>query len=324
MSSLFNSNGLPTLIHPLTHVVLQRILTVAAAFTPPSSNYRYAAAALLFLTTWSYLSTCHIYMENRTWKSIWGFLSTQFLAVYTERLLVSQWNWKDRGPRKYTRCAPLKSERPGEEDEEEVDVRTEAGSQLQGKGQVDDHRSDHVHGSHKSAITTVPQTKFAFAIALLFGTRGVNTPWQSKNTPPFSSKYSSRPPSRLQFLARRCLTVLLGFLIMDFGTSLHLDPKIFALDTVPFFARLSHVTLEETGTKMMNTLALWVINYAFICFFANCWAVFAVALGVSRPEAWPPGFGNVSDAWTLRMFWGWVSSLIPICPAHSVPLLRFD
>ena len=301
---MFDKNGLPTFIHPLTHVVLQRIITVAAAFTPPSSNYRFAAAALLFLTTWSYLSTCHIYMENRTWKSIWGFVSTQFLAVYTERLLVSQWNWKDRGPRNYTQHAPLKSERPGEEGEEGADGVIEAGGELKGNGQVDDHHSDDVNGYYKNAITTVPQTKFAFAIALLFGTRGVNTPWQSKNTPRFSSIYSSRPPSRLQFLARRCLTVLLGFLIMDFGTARYLDPKIFALDTVPFFARLSHVTIEGMVVRMVNMLALWVINYALICFFANCWAVFAVGLGMSRPEAWPPGFGSVSDAWTLRRAWG--------------------
>lgn len=91
---------------------------------------------------------------------------------------------------------------------------------------------------------------------------------------------------------------------MDFGTSQYLDLKIFALDTVPFFARLSHVTFDEMAVRMINTLALWVINYAFICFFANCWAVLAVGLGVSRPEAWPPGFGNVSDAWTLRRYWG--------------------
>ena len=181
---------------------------------------------------------------------------------------------------------------------------TEAGSQIEGKGQVDDHHGVHVHGDHKTTVTTVPQTKFAFAIALLFGTRGVNTPWQAKNTPPFSSKYSSRPPSRLQFLARRCLTLIFGFLIMDFGTTLPLDPKIFALDTIPFFARLSHVTFEEMAVRTINTIALWVINYAFICFFANCWAVVAVGLGWSRPEAWPPGFGNMSDAWTLRRYWG--------------------
>ena len=153
-------------------------------------------------------------------------------------------------------------------------------------------------------------SKSEFAISFLFGTRGVNRPWQTKNVPRFASAlYNpalSLPPTRSQFLIRRFITVVLSFLILDIGTFHPLDPKLFDLATIPFFARLwsGRITLDEIGVRVTNTLANWVMNYAFICFFANCWACLVVGVGLSKPEAWPPGFGALSDAWTLRRCWG--------------------
>ncbi|KAL9076087.1 MAG: hypothetical protein Q9161_001134 [Pseudevernia consocians] len=154
-------------------------------------------------------------------------------------------------------------------------------------------------------------SKYDFALSFLFGTRGINKPWQAKNVPAFSSpNYPSHPlpPTRRQFLLRRSITILLSLLTLDIGTFYPLHPKIFDLATIPLFARLPSssggISADEIVHRIANTVANWIVNYAFICFFANSWACFVVAVGWSEPGAWPPGFGSLADAWTLRRFWG--------------------
>ena len=40
-------------------------------------------------------------------------------------------------------------------------------------------------------------------------------------------------------------------------------------------------------------------------------AATTVAIGISRPCDWPPMFGRLSDAYSLKRFWGYVVAMIP-------------
>ena len=231
--------------------------------------------------------------------------------------MVSGWSWEKKGPRAYTAHMEIRGERsevvvPNGQKENEGDG---GDAHLALTGKVDVYptgskarKDSNGTGRRKDVLTSAPDevpSKYDFALAFLFGTRGINKPWQSKNVAPFSLNYSALPPTRPQFLSRRSLTVVLAFLTIDIGTFHPLDPKLFDLATIPVLARLPlGFASDEIISRTINTVVNWIINYAFICFFANCWACLVVLSGLSVPEAWPPGFAALADAWTLRRFWG--------------------
>ena len=271
------------ILHPLMFLATQRAIALAAAFTDANSALRYPAVIALAVITWQFLSTCHQYMNNRAWKSIAGFISTQFLVLYTERLLLSRWSFRAGGPASNT--------------DESTKVKSSGLSNGNIKSVVETQRAG-PNSDWKARIR--------YAELFLFETRGIGQPWQAKNTPPFSSREPSYIPYRAQFLRRTLLSTSLCFLIVDLLTSQPPDPALFNALDIPFFTGPRNTSAERIAMRSVIAIVHWLVGYCFINFWAGSFALVAVGLGGDSPANWRPMFGDIGEAYTVRRFWGYV------------------
>lgn len=139
------------------------------------------------------------------------------------------------------------------------------------------------------------------AFRMTFNPRGVNTPWQIKNIPPFSSFYGGKP-RRARFLVRQSFMLAWQYLVLDaLLTVTHATwggkggVEFSYLDTPD--GRLSIQTITQMVASFFVThLALDSVHRVLSMFF--------VALTLSEPSDWPPLFGSMWDSYTLRLFWG--------------------
>lgn len=209
------------------------------------------------------------HFDNRGWNAFCGCLIFCFAMVGTERLVVGRW-WVGTG-------GPL-----GEQ-----------------KNAV---------GSGWMGVTA--GEKCSFIIDLLFSPRGVNRAWAAKHIPHFRSSDPAYVPTRAAFLRRRFTSTLVSFLVFDFlANSPPPDPSTFSPSTIPFFRRLDDVTSPELALRLSSTLGFWVNTYCIVNVINGVFALFCVGLGVSEAKDWPPIFGAVGVAFSVRRFWGWLCFL---------------
>ncbi|KAK1991081.1 hypothetical protein LX36DRAFT_663642 [Colletotrichum falcatum] len=70
-----------------------------------------------------------------------------------------------------------------------------------------------------------------------------------------------------------------------------------------FFRRLDGVTAHELAIRSFFAFnSLWG-PYAFYTQLHSSMALFFVALGIDEPDEWPPVFGDIRQAWSLRRLW---------------------
>jgi hypothetical protein len=209
------------------------------------------------------------HFDNRGWNAFCGCLVVGFAMVATERLVVGRW-WVGAG-------GPL------------------------GK------QKNEVGGGWRGATAA---EKWSFIIDLLFSPRGVNRAWAAKNIPHFRSSDPAYVPTRAAFLRRRLTSTLISFLLFDvIANSPPPDPSMFSLSTIPFFRRLDDVTSSELALRLSSTLAFWISTYCIVNVINGVFALFCVGLGVSEAKDWPPIFGAVGEASSVRRFWGWLCPL---------------
>ena len=79
---------------------------------------------------------------------------------------------------------------------------------------------------------------------------------------------------------------------------------LFFSSQVPFFRRLSDVSASEMKTRFLGVLGYWTFQYMVIDVLNAMLAVSTVALRLTSVDVWPPFFGSVDEAWSLRQFWG--------------------
>jgi hypothetical protein len=121
--------------------------------------------------------------------------------------------------------------------------------------------------------------------------------------------------SRLKFLLHRCAKFVLKYLILEIlAISPPPKPEDFTAAKEPFFSRLRSINGEELVIRIFSTVGFWVNMYLFISVLYDVLTVFHVGLGIDPPHAWPPAFGNISEAYSVRQFWGCVlfSSQYPV------------
>lgn len=147
----------------------------------------------------------------------------------------------------------------------------------------------------------------SFVTDLLFSPRGINREWAVKNIPHFRSSDPAYVPTRSAFLRHRLTSTLISFLLYDAIANFPPpDPSMFSPSTIPFFRRFSDVTSSELTLRLSSTLAFWINTYCIINVINGILALFCVGLGLSEAKDWPPIFGAVGEAFSVRRFWGWV------------------
>jgi hypothetical protein len=150
-------------------------------------------------------------------------------------------------------------------------------------------------------------------VCLLGGSRGLNTPWQAKNTPSHPAFYAYQTgmdrsnPSCGLFLLRQALICAWQFLALDimYIASLQVAPKGNSSQEFKYWDISWQEWVNRLATSLFTTFlaARTLVDTAY-----RCGSLVAVALGFSLPAEWPPLFGSLRDAYTVRGYWGSVIS----------------
>ena len=255
--------------HPFTIPLFQILICASAAtLIPPMSKVRYTAVLVVAILVASFHTSSHAHFQNLSWNAFCGCLTVGIALVATERLLVSRWCLRAAGPTLH---------RLGENGER-------GGEEVGG-----------AQGKLRRFITD-----------LVFSPRGVGRSWAVSGIPPFSRTDLTYTPTRSVFLRHRLSSTLISFLLLDILSSLPPPPDsevLFGPARIAYFGRFSEVTLGEFGLRLTSTIGFWVSTYCIINIIHGTFAVFAVGLGGSEPGAWPPIFGHLSEAYSIRRFW---------------------
>ncbi|KAH7174891.1 acetyltransferase [Fusarium flagelliforme] len=148
-------------------------------------------------------------------------------------------------------------------------------------------------------------------VCLILNVRGVGTPWQAKHLSEFPKFYTardgSRKPTRAWYIIRQLAIVAWQYLLLDFiyASSMETLPE----DTQKVFGHgVEYTYLDATGEQWMGRFIVGVVAWAIpgrvtIDFTYRILSIVAVLSGFSSPEQWPPLFGSIWDAYTIRGFW---------------------
>jgi hypothetical protein len=142
----------------------------------------------------------------------------------------------------------------------------------------------------------------------MLSARGINSTYQIKYVPdsPFKTI-----PSKPRFLIRQLAIILFQYCAIDLVTS-QPPPKeevlrIFGPGKERLFFRPAGlpVTTEDMIFRVVVSLMAWLIMGRMVLDIAyRVLSVVFVGLGVTEPQEWPPMFGSIRDAYTLRGYWG--------------------
>ncbi|KAF9884564.1 hypothetical protein FE257_001449 [Aspergillus nanangensis] len=154
------------------------------------------------------------------------------------------------------------------------------------------------------------------ALIYPFNARGVGTKYQIKNLPVLSSFIckekqgesglsSFLSSARYRFAIRQLAVSAWQYLLADIGFSL--------LKNIPTEKRLEYYgpeeewmpqSLDQLRVRIEATLVFWVTLKAFAEIQSKIATALLTAVGVTSPHDWPPFFGSLREAYTLRGFWG--------------------
>lgn len=252
------------------------------------------AAYLAFLTTFRHVSTT-------LWASVFAGNASTYVLRYLDLALLDRWNFDDRGP-----------------------TRKKGDSKWSNK--VDTVERERNKGPSSQHRTTWQRLWFGFNATL--SPRQLNTPYQVKNVPAWSSTDLEYIPSRENFLWRTAINVSLNFVIVDL-CSLGAQPErnaiMFSRDNIGFFSRLEYLGTEEVTIRVLASLVLWLNIYCIFRVIYDLLSFLAVGSGISEVQDWAPPFGSLSEAYSVRRFWGYVETELPSDLPNCLPsLARID
>ena len=162
--------------------------------------------------------------------------------------------------------------------------------------------------SPPSQMTTYEQLRWL--VGVVCNPRGIGKSWQIRNLPSFSRTQNFFRPSRKAFVCRRILQFLLFTVMFEAYFQIHLllnpNGDDFTGDKMHFFSRLRDITAREIFIRLWLPFPTYLPMYLEFSSLHCLISVIAVALG-DDPLQWPPLFGDIRDAYTLRRFWGYVS-----------------
>lgn len=140
------------------------------------------------------------------------------------------------------------------------------------------------------------------ALSLLCNWRRIGTPWQISKIPPFSQDRSV--PSRGRLILKRLLFVVASFAVLDIYSGLRPDPSTFEVGKVALFSRLGDISAAEATFRLVHTAGFFLSAVVGVYLLYAMITVVVLCTGLSTPASCPPMFGSLSDAYTIRGFWG--------------------
>ena len=150
--------------------------------------------------------------------------------------------------------------------------------------------------------------RLLWAVDLVFNPRGIGTDWQVRNLPSFSLL-----PSRRRFIIQRVFSSISFYFMWK---AFEVINRYFYIGSLQYgdyseykesiIRRLGDVTMHELFIRswlpLQSFFGVWSRNQ----YLHSMVSVFAVAFG-DKPQRWPPLYGHVREAYSLRRFWRYVS-----------------
>ncbi|KAK0204106.1 membrane bound O-acyl transferase family-domain-containing protein [Desarmillaria ectypa] len=136
--------------------------------------------------------------------------------------------------------------------------------------------------------------RFWWALCLRISIRGVGWSNQLPHIPPTSKQ------SRWRFVSQSLRDTVNYIFILDIAGTYIIHNPIFsyrAKEALP-------ITSQGIYLQAINVWAWWTNLYASLQMLYSLIAAICVGSGISEPQFWPPMFGKLHDAYTLRRAWG--------------------
>ncbi|KAJ5653956.1 hypothetical protein N7490_000959 [Penicillium lividum] len=147
---------------------------------------------------------------------------------------------------------------------------------------------------------------FFAAVRALIYTRGCNTPRQVKNIPSQPRYYIRRGmkiPTRSRFLLRQSAILAWQYLTLDIIQTLSAKQ---ASESKELLMEIEwNVSWGQWAERAGTHVAIWfVVNRLIGDSVYRLLSIVSVGLGIDSPSDWPPAWGRMKEAYTLRNFWG--------------------
>ena len=240
------------------------------AFTSPHATIRLAGLPVVSLCVISVLPVCFEASGRVIWAALLGAHSISFAFQYVETVLLAKWNFDQKGPLRDAATIKQRS------DDRQLALDNDS-----------------------------PLARVRFGYFAAVTTRNVGTPHEIKRIPRFSEENPSYVPSKTAFLVQKAVLLCLCLSAIDLFTVLA-QPEQNAVkyhhSRIPWTDPANFST-EALIIRTSSVLGFWISLYCIIQVLMGSLAFCTVALNISEPKNWPPGFGSVSEAYTLRRFW---------------------
>lgn len=154
-----------------------------------------------------------------------------------------------------------------------------------------------------------PVARLYYAIKLLTHPRGINTQDQIRNIPQQPRYYARRNfknPPRGRFLLRQSAIAVWQYLALDLFATLALQQAL----EQKTHAKLPPTVQWDLSTEqwiervISNLVAGAVVSRMLIDIHHRVFSIVLVGLGLESASDCPPLFGRITDAGSLRGFWG--------------------
>lgn len=153
-------------------------------------------------------------------------------------------------------------------------------------------------------MATTP--RIAWALAMLWNARGVGTPWETSKIPPWSTTRPGLLPSRRHEIRRHAQAFITSYLVLDAFANLP-PPDVgteMSADRQLLFSRLSEVGVAEALFRGPAVLGFWANTFCAIHLINSGFSLAQLVLGLQPVEMLPPVWGGLSEAYSIRNFWG--------------------
>ena len=248
------------------------INALLVGFTAPSSPIRLLALPVIGLCVYRAVPICLPAIGRVLWASLIGGHSLSFFLQYIDTALLSRWSVETNGPIGSSKTSlQFKQNHP-----------RQASKKMR--------KWDRMRFGYFAAVTT----------------RNVGTAFEIKGIPPFSQRDPNYVPSKGRFLSQSVMRLVSCYLTLDlltFASQPDQNPILYQHDRIPW-KNPANLSVEHLIVRSASTLGFWVGLYCVIQAYMGAIAFVLVALDLNEVRHWPPGFGPVSEAYTLRRFWG--------------------
>ncbi len=284
----------PTHTHPLTFFFIQQgIIIILATCTSPTSLLRPTLFPFVLLWNYYIIHSYPLYYDRRPWVMILAFHTLIGPLQYLEKLLLSQWSFDHAGP-------SVQAIRRNKK-------HTQNGRPFEAMCAGSKHSQKAFFYSFSFDTVNAWWDRLRFGIWTTCSNRYIGSPYQARNTPPYSSSDPTFVPRRQSFLLRRGSLLLASFLLIDFfahRSPLGGDLTIFDEKHVRFLTRFQQVDKEEMVTRVTMSVGGWIGGYFIIQIVYGLPGFIAVAGGLTSPASVRPVFGSFKNADSIRGFWG--------------------